>query len=171
MPLNRYSCSTFFTPFFGTILRLLCLPWFLQVTKLATGNFFLVLQKVALQFQFVVSPLTTDCSLFSEHIPCLPKCSLVIAYGSLHKDLTEGKEQLDLLRIWGALRFDRGIPRCGNPRGLLVDFLLMQSLYVIWNSFLTSSLLPPSSHGGPISVFWVLLKGNVFLQPRPTQIW
>lgn len=61
------TCSTLLTPC-GKILKLVCLLWLLQLTKLATGNLPCVLSDGGAAAQVSGSPLSTDPDLFEKTV-------------------------------------------------------------------------------------------------------
>lgn len=62
-------------PSFDRILKLLCLFWFLLVTRLTTRNLSFVFQNWIVLLKSVFYPLPTERGLFSKCTPSLPKIS------------------------------------------------------------------------------------------------
>ena len=75
----------FLLPFFFRIIRLLCLLWILQHTRLRANGLSFVFPKMALRLKFVVSPWPTDLGQLSV---CAPYISVCV--GSIHREPVTG---------------------------------------------------------------------------------
>lgn len=81
--LYGYAYFTLLVPSSSWILKLVCLIWFLQLTRLATENLTFVFQNVVLQHKLVIYPLHTDPSLVCKTSPFLMELSLTATLGSI----------------------------------------------------------------------------------------
>lgn len=92
---------------------------------LVTWNLFFVLQKVALQRKFVISPFPKDSGLFSMETPCLLEFVLVITLKSAYMKLATEWEEVGLeLGVLGMVPVRKSLGDILPEAGRLLDEIL-----------------------------------------------